>query len=101
MSNIRVDIAEKGPDLGHAEGKEPAFDQMLLVADIGDLVDRPGLIVCDQKRAIRRNDDVGRPAQDLVAIQEPGQEYFLRGVGAVRIDAHALDPIADLLVPIP
>src|SRR5262249_55695306 len=65
---------------------------------VADLIDRPGLVVGDEHRAVRRHDDVGWPAEDLLSVEPGAGEDLLLGVLAVRIDDHAHDPVAALLL---
>src|SRR5258705_1245171 len=67
-----------------------------------DAVDRAGLVVGDEHRAILGENDVGRTAEIILVALKPARcEDFLLGILAVGIDDHALDPRTLIFVPVP
>src|ERR1700722_18289196 len=76
----------------------------LRLAIIPDAIDRTGLIIRDQERAIHRADrHIGRAAPVLVVLDPTPRERLLRSVLAIRIglDAENSAPSVCELVPAP
>src|SRR6185312_8380980 len=68
---------------------------------IADLIDGARLVVGDQQGTVRRLQDIGRAAEDLLIIQPCAGEDRLLGILAVGPDRNEDNPIAVLLVPVP
>src|SRR5208337_4900820 len=90
------------PGVLRRQGGTIATGRYLRLAVVPDPVDRAGLIIRDQERAIHRVDrHIGRAAPVLVVLDPAPGEGLLRDVLAIRVGLDADDPGAGVpeLVP--
>ena len=73
----------------------------LAVTAIADPVDRAGVVVRHEQRAVRRDQHVGRPAPRALALQPAFGERLVARSRLPLVERHQRDAIADLLAAVP